>query len=135
LRDIAATGYRLPTEAEWEYAARAGTTTPRYGTLDQIAWYSSNSGSATHPVGQKTANAWNLYDMLGNVWEWTQDWKGDYSAGSQTDPQGPASGSSRVIRGGGWDDVASYARAGYRYYDPPDDRDYFLGFRPLRSLP
>jgi len=134
-----ATGYRLSTEAEWEYAARAGTTAPRYGMLDQIAWYSGNSGSATHPVGQKTANAWNLYDMLGNVWEWTQDWMGDYSAGSQTDPQGPtsdpASGSIRVVRGGSWYVAASRARAGYRFHYTPDARDDDIGFRPLRSLP
>jgi formylglycine-generating enzyme required for sulfatase activity len=130
-----ATGYRLPTEAEWEYAARSGTTTPRYGTRDQIAWYNGNSGNTTHPVGQKTPNAWNLYDMLGNVWEWNWDWYGGYSAGSQTDPQGPASGSYRVYRGGGCSGGASRVRAGDRDYFTPAYRYFNLGFRPLRSLP
>jgi formylglycine-generating enzyme required for sulfatase activity len=94
--------FRLPTEAEWEYACRAGTTGDRYGNLDAIAWYDSNSSGTTHPVGQKQANAWGLYDTLGNVWEFCQDRYGDYSAGYQTDPTGPASGADRVDRGGGY---------------------------------
>ncbi|MEI6614460.1 MAG: formylglycine-generating enzyme family protein, partial [Chrysiogenales bacterium] len=85
----------------WEYACRAGTTGDRYGNIDSIAWYYNNSGRTTHPVGQKQANAWGLYDTLGNVWEWCQDWYGGYSAGYQTDPTGPGSGSYRVIRSGG----------------------------------
>ena len=86
-----AIGGRLPTEAEWEYAARAGSTGARYGDLDQIAWYSGNSGGKTHEVGQKQANAWGLFDMLGNVWQWTADWY--------------AQGQSRALRGGAWNVV------------------------------
>ncbi len=127
-------GYRLPTEAEWEYAARARTTTgSRYGQLDDVAWYSKNSGRTTHPVSEKAANAWNLYDMLGNVDEWVWDWYGEYSAGHQTDPQGPTSGSYRVYRGGSWNDAASYARAGYRDGTTPGGRSYALGFRVCRN--
>ena len=125
--------YRLPTEAEWEYAARAGTTGDRYGNLDAIAWYLDNSGGPTHPVGQKAPNAWGLHDMLGNVWEWTQDWYGDYPGGEVTDPQGPTSGSLRVSRGGSWSDIAWGCRASTRYYYSPGDRYLTLGFRLLRT--
>ena len=125
--------YRLPTEAEWEYAARAGTSGDRYGNLDAIAWYSGNSGDRTHPVGRKAPNAWGLYDMLGNVWEWTQDWYGDYPGGSVTDPQGSASGSERVFRGGSWGNNARSCRASYRINYSPGIRDYDLGFRLLRT--
>jgi formylglycine-generating enzyme required for sulfatase activity len=97
----AATGMRLPTEAEWEYAARAGSTASRYGDIDSIAWYGNNSGNTTHPVMQKLANDWGLYDMLGNVWQWTADWYTDkYSGNNEADPKGPSSGQSRVVRGG-----------------------------------
>ena len=125
--------YRLPTEAEWEYAARAGTRRDRYGNLDAIAWYEDNSGSRTHPVGEKDPNTWGLHDMLGNVWEWTQDRYGDYPGGSVTDPQGPASGSERVARGGGWYGFARYCRASNRGYDSPGSRDGDAGFRLLRT--
>ena len=125
--------WRLPTEAEWEYAARAGTTGPRYGELDAIAWYAKNSDDQTHPVGQKAANAWGLYDMLGNVWEWCADWRGDYPTGSVTDPTGPSSGSGRVNRGGGWYFVAEGARSAFRSGDSPGSRFFSLGFRPALS--
>ncbi len=108
-----AVGGRLPTEAEWEYAARAGTVAARYGDLDAIAWYDGNSGNTTHPGGQKPPNAWNLYDMLGNVWQWTADWYGEkyYSQQESTDPQGPPVGGGRVLRGGSWVAYSQSARA------------------------
>jgi formylglycine-generating enzyme required for sulfatase activity/serine/threonine protein kinase len=95
--------YALPTEAQWEYACRAGTTGDDFGDLNAMAWYGNNSGDQTHSVERKQANAWGLYDMLGNVWEWCLDWKGDYPGGSVTDYRGPASGIVRVRRGGSWD--------------------------------
>ncbi|MCK6511475.1 SUMF1/EgtB/PvdO family nonheme iron enzyme [Myxococcota bacterium] len=128
-------GWRLPTEAEWEYACRAGTTTPRYGKLRQSAWYEKNSGKTTHTVGQKQANAWGLHDTLGNVWEWCYDWYGDYPAQAATDPIGAATGSSRVGRGGGWDSHANYVRAALRSNGAPTYRYDGLGFRVVRSSP
>ena len=126
--------YRLPTEAEWEYAARAGTSGDRYGNVDAIAWHKDNSGRRTHPVGQKAPNAWGLHDMLGNVFEWTQDWYGLYPGGEVTDPQGPVSGSGRVYRGGGWIFGDVYCRAAFRYFSSPGGRgDAMLGFRLLRT--
>ena len=130
------TRYRLPTESEWEYAARAGTSGEHYAAnLDAIAWYLSNSGSRTNPVGQKAPNAWGLHDMLGNVWEWVHDWYGAYPGGSVTDPRGPASGSDRVSRGGGWLLDAWFCRASYRNLGPPGARNLSLGFRLLRIAP
>ena len=114
--------YRLPTEAEWEYAARAGTSGARHGVLDSVAWYRSNSGRTTRPVGQKRANGWGLHDMLGNVFEWTADWYGAYPLGPVTDPQGPNAGSRRVIRGGSWYAYSKGVRSAYRYYDVPGAR-------------
>jgi formylglycine-generating enzyme required for sulfatase activity len=122
--------WRLPTESEWEYAARAGTTGARPGELDSIAWNSGNSGSETHAVGGKQANAWGLHDMVGNVWEWCSDWYGEYPTGSVTDPSGPSSGSFRVDRGGSWGNDARYARSAGRGRDGPGDRYVSLGFRP-----
>ena len=125
--------YRLPTEAEWEYAARAGTAGARYGELDAIAWHERNSESKTHPVKQKTANAWGLYDMMGNVWEWCGDWDGNYPNGSVTDPMGPSSGSYRVRRGGCWGDYARFARSAFRNSVLPGRQYSSLGFRPVLS--
>ena len=125
--------YRLPTEAEWEYAARAGTKGDRYGDLDAIAWYGDTSGRRTHPVGGKAPNAWGLYDMLGNVVEWVGDWYGDYAGGSVTDPRGPGSGSGRVIRGGCWVGAARHSRVANRNVSSAEVRYDFLGFRLLRT--
>jgi len=129
--------YRLPTEAEWEYACRAGSTGERYGDLDAKAWYQRNSGQKTHPVGQKQPNAWGLYDMNGNVWQWCQDWYEENSYGSSpsTDPEGPSSGSGRVSRGGGWNSTATDVRSAFRLRHAPVYRFYDLGFRLLRTIP
>jgi formylglycine-generating enzyme required for sulfatase activity len=121
-------GYRLPTEAEWEYACRAGSAGDTAGDLDAMAWYDRNSGSTTHEVGAKQANAWGLYDMHGNVWEWCQDYYGKYSAGDATDPV-CAAGSTRVRRGGGWLNGVAGCRSAYRYYDDPVYSNSNLGFR------
>ena len=130
--------YRLPTEAEWEYACRSGTTTSySFGDseseLGAYAWYKDNSGKTTHPVGGKKPNAWGLYDMHGNVWEWCQDWYGDYPSGSATDPIGATSGSLRVFRGGSWYDSARHCRSADRSGDTHEARGINLGFRVLRS--
>jgi len=126
--------YRLPTEAEWEYAARAGTTGDNAGDLDSTAWYRENSNSQTHPVGQKQANAWGLHDMLGNVWEWCQDWYGEnyYQNSPAEDPQGPSSGALRVLRGGTWVGNSRVVRVAYRGRNNPDFRNDFIGFRCAR---
>ena len=121
--------YRLPTEAEWEYVARSGTTGAYAGDLDAMGWYRNNSGSKTHAVGEKEPNAWGLYDMHGNVWEWCQDWYGDYPSGSVMDPTGPSSGSYRVNRGGSWYCFARYCRSADRYGIEPGARGDDLGFR------
>jgi len=126
--------YRLPTEAQWEYAARSGGRDETYAggnNLDAVAWYGSNSGSQTHPVGQKQANGLGLYDMSGNVWEWCQDWYGSgyYGQSARTNPQGPGSGSRRVNRGGGWGSGAGVARAAIRGGNAPGARYGGLGFR------
>ena len=125
----------LPTEAEWEYACRAGTDTPRYAQdLDVIAWYRENSGSETHPVGQKDPNAWGLYDMLGNVFEWCHDGQRKYTQERALDPIGSLeAGVVRVIRGGLWDDVAQVVRAAYRHWYDPGSRYVYIGFRCASS--
>ena len=133
--------YRLPTESEWEYACRAATRTEySFGDgdseLGDYAWYKDNSGGTTHPVGEKKPNPWGLYDMHGNVFEWCQDWYGDYPSGAVTDPTGPSScslGSLRVNRGGGWNVDSEFCRSAFRFRGSPDDRGSDLGFRVLRS--
>ena len=126
--------YRLPTEAEWEYAARAGSTTKYYfgdedALLEQYAWYNKNDKGTTHPVGELKPNVWGLYDMMGNVWEWVQDWRGPYAAGQQVDPQGPATGNARGYRGGGWGYPSVRCRVAFRSYDSPDYVYGTHGFR------
>jgi formylglycine-generating enzyme required for sulfatase activity len=128
-------GYRLPTEAQWEYACRAGTTTAYNSGAtisDNTGWYRVNSGSRTHGVGEKPANAWGLYDMHGNVWEWCWDWYGTYASEKQTDPGGAVSGDFRVARGGSWSDDGRYLRSAFRCYDFPYGRYYDFGFRLVR---
>jgi len=131
--------YGLPTEAQWEYACRAGTDGPYGGTrvLDGMGWYDGNSGSRTHPVGQKKPNAWGLYDMHGNVWEWCRDWyTGTVSGEGVVDPTGPSSGAYRVNRGGGWRYAASSCRSANRDRSGPGGRSVDLGFRlALSSVP
>jgi sulfatase modifying factor 1 len=124
---------RLPTEAEWEYAARAGTTGPRYGVLDAIAWHRGNSGSTTHEVKGKKANDWGLHDMLGNVWEWCSDWHREYPVGRVTDPIGPSSGSLRVNRGGSCFNDAKFVCSAIRSRNDPGLRNCLLGFRLVLS--
>jgi|GEM_PF-658382 len=130
--------FRLPTEAQWEYACRAGTRTVFYtgdadGDLDRAGWYQGNAGGATHTVGQKEKNAWGLYDMHGNVWEWCEDWFGPYAAGDATDPTGPSVGSTRVLRGGSWDHATRFCLSAYRYNLVPTFRNFNIGFRVVVS--
>ena len=131
---------RLPTEAELEYACRAGTATAfSFGDADSAlgdyAWYSANSGDRPHPFGQKKPNAWGLYDMHGNLWEWCADWYGEYPKGAVTDPQGPASGKVRVLRCGGYFFNPKGCRSASRYFYLPDDRGTNFGFRVVVSVP
>ena len=125
----AAVGGRLPTEAEWEYAARAGAKGSRYGKLDDIAWHFGNSGFTTHEVGRKLANDFGLDDMLGNVWQWVADWYGNYPSGEQSDPSGAETGQFRVLRGGSWYFDSKYVRASSRDKNEPGSRSQDIGLR------
>jgi formylglycine-generating enzyme required for sulfatase activity len=128
--------YRLPTEAEWEYACRAGSTGNYAGKLGAMAWYDLNSSNVTHPVGQKQPNGFGLYDLHGNVWEWCMDWYvvNYYSQSPRVDPTGPSKSLSRVRRGGGWNNIAPGCRSAIRNSSTPDTRNNFLGFRLVRIL-
>jgi len=135
---VKCSGYRLPTEAEWEYAARSPATTVYAGSdsVDGVAWYSTNSGITTHAVKTKTANGRGLYDLTGNVWEWVWDgYKGNYEELPSTDPIGPLTIETRVFRGGSWNDPATYARVARRYPYAPSYSSNDLGFRFVRSNP
>jgi formylglycine-generating enzyme required for sulfatase activity len=130
--------YRLPTEAEWEYACRAGSSTAySFGDdkkkLSEYGWYHANSGGKSHPVGQKLPNPWGLYDMNGGVWEWCKDWYAPYPRWKAIDPEGPSKGSDRVLRGGSWSDGPRRCRSGFRSYFSPDFRCDFFGFRLARK--
>ena len=133
-------GYRLPTEAEWEYAARGGNKSRGYqyagsSTVGDVAWYDSNSGNKTQEVGKKAPNELGIYDMSGNVWEWCSDWYGNYSSSAQTNPYNSTTGSVRVNRGGGWYGIATYTRVAFRNFNSPTYTYDFLGFRITRTVP
>ena len=133
LNKITGRTYRLPTEAEWEFAARGGKQSKGYkysgsDNIGVVAWYTGNSGGKTHQVGTKEPNELGIYDMSGNVWEWCGDWYGSYSSSAQTNPTGPSSGSYRVLRGGSWSHDARYCRVSYRSYSNPSRRDSDYGF-------
>ena len=134
--------YRLPTEAQWEYACRAGTKTvysfgDDVSKLGQYAWYRKNAWDLgeryAHPVGQKQPNSWGLYDMHGNVWEWCGDSRGNYEGSVVEDPTGPASGSSRLLCGGSFTNQSSFVRSAFRNYYQPTNRYLNIGFRPSRT--
>ena len=136
---IPGTNYRLPTEAEWEYAAKGGNKSKGYcyagdNNLGLVAWYDGNSGNKPHPVGERKANELGLYDLSGNVWEWCNDCYGGYPTEAQNNPSGPEKGVNRVHRGGGLDSTSRRCRATTRYYSAPDDWAYGLGFRLVSSL-
>lgn len=134
LNSLTGQNFRLPTEAEWEFACRGGNNSRGYkysgsNYIDNVAWYDGNSGDKTHPVATKSPNELGIYDMSGNVWEWCADWYGDYSSGRQTNPKGPYGGSGRVGRGGSWSISAWGCRSSGRGYGSPPGRSYGLGLR------
>lgn len=134
LNSLTGRNFRLPTEAEWEFACRGGNNSRGYkysgsNNLGSVAWYDGNSGSKTHPVGTKAPNELGIYDMSGNVWEWCSDWYADYTSYSQTDPTGPQSGAGRVTRGGCWGGSAGYCRSSNRLFGGPTFSGYYLGLR------
>lgn len=134
LNSLTGKTFRLPTEAEWEFAARGGKKSKAYkysggNNLGNVAWYRDNSGAKTHPVATKQANELGIYDMSGNVYEWCQDWCSDYSSSAQTNPIGPNSGINRVLRGGSWGISAWNCRVSLRGADSPDYRHFYLGLR------
>ena len=136
--NIKSNGYRLPTEAEWEFAAWGGKKRKGYkysgsDNLSRVAWYDDNSGNKTHDVAKKSPNELGLYDMSGNVWEWCWDWYGSYGSSAQTNPVGPSSGDSRVRRGGSWVYDSDFCRVTFRINDGPDGRNHYVGFRLVRS--
>ena len=138
LNDRTGMKFRLPTEAEWEYAARGGNRSKGYkyagsNNLNEAGWYDGNSGNHTHPVGEKKPNELGLYDMSGNVYEWCQDWYGDYSSEAQTNPTGLQSGRNRVLRGGDWF-IARYCRVSYRFFYDPGNGSGSYGLRLVLSL-
>lgn len=125
--------YRLPTEAEWEYAARAGNVAGNTGPLDDVAWHQANAGRQTHPVGLKRPNAWGLYDVEGNVYEWTADYFGNYDEEPLVDPTGPRTGGSRIPRGGSWNSTPVGVRLSNRNLNEPGNPDFNIGFRAVRE--
>jgi formylglycine-generating enzyme required for sulfatase activity len=134
LSDKNSANYRLPTEAEWEFAARSGGRSEKYSVsndIDAVAWYGNNSGKTTHSIGQKQANGLGIYDMIGNVWEWCNDWYDDkyYQSSPRNNPQGPSSGSVRVLRGGYWSLEPGIGRASKRGWSYPVSRHNGVGFR------
>ena len=134
LNSLTGEKFRMPTEAEWEYAARGGNKSQKYlysgsNTIGDVAWYTSNNNSTTHQVKTKSPNELGIYDMSGNVWEWCSDWDGSYSSNAQTNPTGATSGSCRVYRGGSWLNFASACRVALRSSDFPSTRAIYLGLR------
>jgi formylglycine-generating enzyme required for sulfatase activity len=134
LNHITGKEYRLPTEAEWEYAARGGdgSINDKYaggGVIDTVAWYWDNSSNGTQSAGSKAPNELGIYDMSGNVWEWVNDWYGSYTASAKDNPKGPANGTNRVVRGGSWNNAARSCRVSGRDSSPPGNRNYYTGFR------
>ena len=134
LNQLTGETFRLPTEAQWEYAARGGNKSKGYtysgsNAIDDVAWYNDNSDRMTHPVKTKAPNELGIYDMSGNVFEWCSDWYGSYSSAAQTDPTGPATGFYRVRRGGSWDDIAASCRVAYRISGAPTNTINYLGLR------